>query len=169
MEARINRLDTPERANEEPGRDQQHNRNRNFRNDECRAKPLMAPTDASAGTFTQSCVVGSGTHAERGENPKQQSRTQRNHCSKAEYSRIKNGCIADRQGGRNQHRQQRQRHRRDHNSSNATAEGEDEAFGQQLAHQPFPSGTNRGAHREFLAARHASREQKTCQIRAGNQ
>ena len=89
------------------------------------------------------------------------------------HRKPKNATVhADRAGAWQRGRELRQeRHApgRHQHAGSATETRQHDALDDQLPKQPTASGTERGAHCDFLLAINGTREQQVCDIRAGNQ
>jgi hypothetical protein len=59
--------------------------------------------------------------------------------------------------------------RRQHQAEQAADAGQHQAFGEQLADQPFAAGTEGAAQRQLLLAAEGTRHQKARQVDAGDQ
>ena len=167
-EPRIHRLHPPDGANQQPRRDQQHDRHRDLDRPRAasgaaaRRPPPRAPSRRAANPVTPPTRSA-------GIRPKPSPVSAENTAAMANTRRSMLGCARDRQCGRHELREQRHRQRRGEHAGRAADEREHDALGQHLPHEPLAAGAERGAHGQLALASRRARQQQVGQVGAREQ
>ena len=161
-------------ANEQRRADQQHQRQRDLADDEQR--PSLALPEAGAGAVAallQSRVQVGPRGAESREESEQDAGEQRDGKGEGEYAPIDadGGAVFanTRQAGRAHGQQGAHSHEAEQQAKNAASDGEQDAFGEQLADDACPAGSECGADRKFASASRGADQQKISHVGAGDE
>ena len=166
-------LQVREGAHEQPGRDEQHQRQRNFRDHQPRPEPPVRWTGHPVSAGLQCVGRSRASGLQRGEAAEEQ----RAHSHHADRERERQAIDAeiehvrlrdDEQLGQRV-TQQPQAPERQRETDNRTGGRQQDALGEELAYQPRASGAERGANRELALAGNGAREQQVRDVRARQQ
>jgi GNAT superfamily N-acetyltransferase len=169
LESEIDVEDFEEAAQQQAGADEQHAGESDFGDDEDGAEALMLAALAGAGAgVLERLLQVAGGHAEAGDEAEEDGGEDGDEDGPAESGAVDVQRAEQRQGDGSLMASQAREWRRDQPQDGSRA-GEDEAFGEQLAHDAGAAGAESGAHGELLGAGGGAGEKQVGEVDAGDE
>ena len=169
FEAGVDGLDAPQRANEQPRRDEQDHRGGYFRRHQEGAQPLGTSTRPASRSFAETGEIAIARYAQRGHDAEPQARGEGGDRGEDQNTQIDGRGLGHGERRRHEAREQGHGDDGDRDAEQATDKREHEALGQQLAHEPLAPRAERGPHRQLLAPLEDAREEQAREVRAGDE
>ena len=170
VEPEIDRLRALHAADEQAGRDQEHERQRDLCDDQRAAHPVPRAAGQAAAAFPQHLVQIRARRAERRQQPDDEARCQRDQRDIAEDAPVEGQIEADWQiYGDRDARDQPAEHETQAGARKTSEPGEEEAFGQQLADETPASRAERGAQGQLALADGGADHQEVDDVDAGDE
>ena len=166
-EARVDRLNAPERLHQQSRGDEQRDRAGDFGKNEDRAEAGQPST--CAGSNPQHLCIGSAAAAQRRRHAEPDRGDEREERREREDAQVDSRRAADRQGAGNQPGQQRHRSDGEDQSQGAAQEGDDQALGEQLPEDTGTPRPERDSNGHLLSSYQRLRQEQIGQVGARNQ
>ena len=166
----MRQLEIQKTANEERRAHEQHQRHRNFRHHQRVPQPGATAARGAARPFLQAVLEVALRRLKCRSQPEHDAREQRNAHGVGERSTVEAPVNEIRNHvGRDRGIEQAQASPRDGNAQRRRNQADHDRLGQQLAHDPQPSGAERGAYRNLTVSDRCAGEQQVCDVGAGDQ
>ena len=166
-EARIRAVNPVERAQQQPRPDQQRDRRRDFDRDQHRTHAQPAHTTARA--FAKCVERARCRRPHRGDDAEADAGEERQHRGDRERLQIDGRRSRNRHAGGDQLCERRHGRDRDQHAAGAACQCDQQALGQELAHEPLAPGAERRSQLQLAPSRVGSRDEQVRQVGAGDQ
>ena len=167
LKSRIDRMQPPQRPNQQAGCNQQRHRQRNLRDHQRRAQSLFPSSHARARALAQPGGPVAAS-AQRRKYSERQPGCHRDRDREQQDSSV-DARIRHRKRSRHQYDQQRQGGIRAGNTERSAEPSQQKALRKQLPYEPLPSRSQRSPNGQFLLPGESARQQQIRQVGARNQ
>ena len=169
IEARVDALEVHGRPDQEPGADEQHDRDGDLHRDEAAAQPVAAAGRRSAPAIPERLLQIAPRATERGTETEEEGAQHRDREREPECRQIDGGLVEPGHVLRTRGQQRLQRAVRDRDANDAGTQSQQQVLRHQLPHDPAATGAQRGPYRHFALPGGAARDQQVGHVDAPDQ